>query len=362
MQELNNVGDFSLMEGVERVESRITRERASRLENAKDVLSFGLSFLDEALGGIFKNDLILLGAKTGFGKSQLAMLIALTNTRAGKRVLFLALEAEEFEIERRLKYQIIADKFYDMPNRPSIRLNFMDWYNGKFDSVLDQLEKEAEEEVKKTRGLITYYRGSSFGVDDFERISLGMKDQVDLIIIDHLHYFDFEDENENRAVKNVVKKIRDCALIHGKPVILIAHVRKSDRRMKQLIPDIEDFHGSSDTGKICTKALTIAPCYDEAHMIPNQRQTYFQILKCRMDASRTNLTGLLSFNVGLQRYEQEYFVGRLSFDGTEFKKLSTKEVPFWASSAVLDPERNENEAGESSERAKKAIDQLKLSG
>lgn len=332
MSDTTNESHLNFMKGMESCESRLGREAEHREQNAKNRMSFGVSFLDEALGGIYNNDLVVLGAKTGLGKSQLAMLIALENARQGKRVHFFALEAEEYEIERRIKYQLIADKFYKMPNRPNIHLNYMDWYYNKFSKELESIEKEIEEEEHNLSTLNIYYRQVQFDIQEFERLAFGVKDQTDLMIIDHLHYFDHDDENENRAIKQIVKRIRDCALISGKPIILVAHVRKSDRRLKQLIPDIEDFHGSSDIGKIGVKVITIAPCYEE--VVTTHRKTFFQILKCRVDGSRMNMTGLLGFNINNQRYEKQYKLGRLSYDGTDFKPFNFNEMPFWAINAL----------------------------
>jgi len=307
-------------------------ERQLRIENGKDILPFGVSFLDECLGGIAKNDLIVLGAKTGFGKSQLASLIAKHNILNGKRVLFFALEAEEREIERRIKYQLISDWYFNLKANPGFKLNYLDWYYGRLNDHLELIEKEIDEQFSLFSNLSTFYRQGDFNIQEFLRFGLGLKDETDLIIVDHLHYFDFDEQNENQAMKDTVKKIRDLALITNKPVILISHVRKSDKKSKQLIPDLEDFHGSSDIGKIATKAITIAPCFEET--LGKQRLTYFQALKCRVDGARANMTGLLSFNTAMHKYERQYQLGRLSHDGTEFKPFKFNEMPEWAKNAT----------------------------
>lgn len=314
-------------------DERMREERGPRIQNGSQRLTFGVGFLDDAFGGIYPNDLILLGAKTGFGKTQLVTLMAMHSARMGKRVHFFALEAENYEIERRLKYQRLSDLFYADPNRPRIYLNYMDWYYGLFDQELAPYEEQIQAEGSLCPGLKTYYRDGDFTAETFERLFLGIKDQTDLVIIDHLHYFDSDDENENRALKNIVKKIRDCALIAGKPIILVAHIRKSDRKQKQLIPSLEDFHGSSDIGKICTKAVTIAPCFNGQDK--KQRPTYFQILKCRADGTRTSTVGLCAYNFSSQRYEQNYFIGRVNETDNEFTAFGANEIPFWAKKSRL---------------------------
>lgn len=320
-----------MLGNIDSVSSRVLKEREERLKNGANCIPFGVGFLDDALSGIYPDDLILLGAKSGQGKSQLSMLIALNAARLNKRVHFFALEASEYEIERRIKYQYISDAFFAQPKKPFVNMNYMDWHYGKLDHALDVIEDDAAKRMAELKSLKVFYRTDAFTAEEFQRIFLGIKDETDLVIIDHLHYFDIEDDNENRAIKKIVKTIRDCALIANKPVVLIAHVRKIDKRFKQLIPDLEDFHGSSDIGKIATKAITIAPNFDEQTL--KHRGTYMQVLKCRVDGTRTRSVALIGYNFQAQRYEPNYHLGELNSDGSEFTALPENKIPPWAKSA-----------------------------
>jgi hypothetical protein len=326
--------DLAKSLGFESFHARIQREASDRYDAAKNPLQFGVKFLDESLGGIFKRDLILLGAKTGLGKSQMAAIIAKHNALLGKRVGFIALEAEAYEIERRIKYQLICDKFYTMARgfRPNINLNFLDWYTGKFREALEKIELEVEQESSKLKTLHTFYKSGDYTAQDFTKVLISLKNELDLIIVDHLHFFQLDSDNENKGMKDLISKIRDAALECGLPILMLAHVRKSDKRVKQLIPDIEDFHGSSDIGKIATKAFTIAPMHDNSD--PLYRKTYMQILKCRVDGSR-NTTAVTKFNIKTQQYDKEYLMGKLNYDGTEFTELKYDEMPHWAISAKI---------------------------
>jgi len=326
--------ELKLIENIQSFRERIKEERAQRIAVGSSCLSFGVKFLDECLGGIYSNDLIVLGAKTGIGKTQLATIAAMTNAAAGKRVHFFALEAEPNEIERRIKYQILADVFFKTLRKdfPNLKLNYLDWYYGRFDSELCKVEEEIEMLLCDLYpSLTTFYRsGGDYTVQDFEKQMLAVQDQTDLIILDHIHYFDFEDENENRAMKNAVKKIRDLALLIGKPVILIAHLRKSDRKAKQIAPGVDEFHGSSDITKIATKVITLAPCPQD-QTSGNRWPTYIRIAKCRVDGSRTRSVGAVVFNADTNQYEKNYYVGRLSHAEDEFEAITSfADLPHWA--------------------------------
>ncbi len=312
-------------------------ERRERIEAGKNLLTTGVTFLDEALGGIATKDLLIVASKTGVGKSQFVAHIALANVRLGKRVHIFALEAERLEVERRIKYQFISDLFFRSQNRSDIKINYMDWFYGRLDSELGQYEEAADKELMRLSTLFIYYRKNEFYAKDFQRLALSIKDHTDLIIVDHLQYFDSDNPNENRATSDIVKMIRDTALLSEKPVVLVSHVRKTDKRLKQIVPDIEDLHGSSDISKIGTKVITIAPSQEKSSN--TERKTLISISKCRIDGARSNHIGLLTFDLVKQRYEAPYKIGRLSFDGFEFEPMSGLEKPFWAKSAIDEVEK-----------------------
>lgn len=319
------------------VSDSMAPEKEYRNKNAKDILKFGIKFLDEALHGIAKNDLILLGAKTGAGKTELAVHIAQTNAAAGKRVVYFALEAEDQEIERRLLFKSLA-KFYfkDLFKMFDLKINYQDWVYGLLDEKLSEYEPELSMLIaEKLKTLKTFYRSfGDYGVEDFEKHFLSLKHETDLFILDHLHYLDYDDSDGNAAMKKIIKTCRDLALISGVPVIVIAHLRKSDRKSKIIIPDIEDFHGSSDIGKIATKAIMLAPAYDFNRGNNKQFSTYINICKNRIDGSRARYCAVASFDIQKNCYDDEYILGQVKNFGETFEKISsTTDMPHWARSS-----------------------------
>lgn len=322
------MSDFDFGDGFKSSAERIVGERDRRLANAQRTLSFGVSFLDASLGGIFPNDLVLIGAKTGVGKTQLAMCIAMANAAKGRRVHYFALEAEQDEIERRIKFALISD--IARVEAPSLfqRMHYLDWYSAQVDHEARRLEVRADEEFKRRWATLhTLYRSRDFYGEDFVRAAMAVQDQTDLVILDHLHYVDTADTNENRGYKDIVKQVRNAALMMGKPVILLAHLRKSDRRSEILVPDIEDFHGTSDVAKISTKALILAPAKDQPAS-PGKWPTYFSPVKCRVDGSRTRYVGLTDFDSRSGRYDADFILGRITSNA--FEQVAENELPYWA--------------------------------
>jgi hypothetical protein len=312
---------------------RLVGERADRVQAGKTILSFGVKFLDDAMGGITRRDLILVGAKTGAGKTQLALNVAIANCRAGRRVHYFALEAEDREMERRMKFQILASAYYRHAMGAQ-RLRFIDWYNGKLDGVLEIFEDRADREVAELlKNLNTYYRVDTFTGADFSRQLDAIREETDLVVLDHFHYVDSDDENENRGHKQLVKQIRDCALRADRPVMVVGHVRKSDPRNAPLVPTEEAFHGSSDIVKIATKAIMLAPDYETDTGNPSLWATYMQIVKCRQDSSLTRYAARLIYDTRTDGYQPEYSLGRLTEGGKKYESLSPWQWPMWKAGA-----------------------------
>lgn len=316
---------------------RVKGEAAERVARGKNEVPYYHGFLDDLLRGISANDLIVIGAETGAGKTEFARAVAASNAKAGRRVYYFALEAEENEIERRTKFQIILEVASKRLRERGEKLdwdpiNYPDWYRGQLEGVLGEFNEEADQAFALEYGhLHTYYRGSKFDHDDIKRLFLAIQSDAELIILDHLHYVDIEDENENRGFKKTVKMIRDVALGIGRPVILIVHLRKRDIRAKSIVPDIEMVHGSSDIAKICTRAIMLAPARSKPNVQPHLSNTFFYVPKDRVGGA-TGLVALCVFDRGLRRYHDNYTLGRISADGTEFEPLE-KDVPRWAKRA-----------------------------
>jgi hypothetical protein len=324
--------DFGI--SFESIAERVKGEATERVERSKHELRYNHAFLDDLLRGIAANDLIVLGAETGAGKTEFARAIAASNAKQGRRVYYFALEAEPNEIERRTKYAILLHLLEQDRHPRRLEVNYPDWYRGKCEDICGDYNSKAENAIAlEYRNLHTYYRGSKFDHEDIKRLFLAVQSDAELIILDHLHYVDIDDENENRGFKKTVKMIRDVALGIGRPVILVVHLRKRDLRAKSIVPDIDMVHGSSDIAKICTRAVMIAPARSKHSHEPGVANTFFYVPKDRVGGA-TGLVALCAFDLRTRVYATRYELGRASFAGDEFESLEANEIPRWASRAI----------------------------
>lgn len=319
------------LDGFAPVPSRLFGERQQRLDNAARALSYHTAFLDDCIRCILPHDLILLGAPSGMGKTDLALSIAASNAQKGRRVHYFALEAEAREIERRTKFALVSRAAHERKLPIAGSLNYTDWIRGECDHGTQDLEREANDRMLSSLGsLQTYYRGARFGADDLQRQVMAIHERTDLIVVDHLHYVDTDDDqSESRGLGDLVKTIRDISLRIGRPILLVAHLRKRDPRGKQIIASLDDFHGSSNITKICTQAIAI----ESARGIEPSKwylaPTYMTVLKDRR-AGATGLVAVTNFDRRTKVYRDNYTLGRLTKGGTEWEELAMTDVPTWA--------------------------------
>ena len=119
------------------------------------------------------------------------------------------------------------------------------------------------------------------------------------------------------------------ALNVGKPVILIAHLRKKEQGSKRLIASIDDFHGSSNITKICTQAITIERC----HVVQSPKwflaPTFMTILKDRRSGA-CPFVALTNFDRRTKGYAGKYTLGKLTKGGSDWEPLTVNDKPDWA--------------------------------
>lgn len=316
--------------GFTRVGSTIQNEKKLRRDLVQRGLPFGVSFLDAAFRTILPHDLVLVGARTGAGKTELLTTIARTNALKGTKVAFFALEAEENEIERRMKYSLLIRAYKQYNPNDVTQFNFRDWFYGDYDAILASYEDKITQELSTLDNLMIFYRKSEFSVDDFEKKVMAIKDEVQLIVVDHIHIFDLFGVNENRELSNVIKRIKDLVQLTGKPVVLAGHLRKSaNKQFAPIIGDESEFMGSSDLSKIVTKAIMLSSDPHAEGPDPNVSATLVRAVKFRMFGSVTRYLGQCFFNTDTNEYLSDYHVVQLEPDERSYKYLEGDKIPSW---------------------------------
>lgn len=322
-------------------------EAIDYLDNIEGKLLFtGISFLDDSTSGIRPDDMLVITSRTGVGKTQVLNNIARSIAKTGKRIGHFALEAFKGEMELRILFQEVLRNYHADPNKPQLgTIDFRMWMAGQYPEL--KKYRPSKEQLKKDSDniLLLYKQTSKYTMKNLEKDMLSQANNVDLFIIDHLHYIDRDGKDENAAIQEAVQSIRDINLSLNKPVILAAHVRKQMERRKDraLIPEIEDIHGSSDTSKNSTIIFTLAQLFgiDEEKVPVKQlagagygQPTIMKFVKDRISGSaRTGYAAATFFTRG--NYHKNYVLGELSNFDTEWRPVENR--PVWAKNAIEMP-------------------------
>jgi replicative DNA helicase len=322
--------------GMRKFGSLIEENEKKREANGEKLIPFGISFLDDSLEGILPQDLILVTAQSGVGKTEVVTQIALNATKSGKRVYFLALESYKGEVEDRLLYKACVDLFYKDKERRHGSPDYLKWSHGKQISLLEKYKEQAKQELKVFgENMMILDGGDDFGIEDFEKIFIQAgKEKIDLFVLDHLHYMEAGDENENQFHKRAVKKMQELVKRYGVPMLLVAHIRKRDRRQKVVAPSMDDIHGSSDIFKMATKMISLASGPFD-NRTKTQFPTYVRVAKCRYGSARDTYIGLCVYDITANSYHDAYDVGRLTADEEDVKILEPQDRPHWYRNRAL---------------------------
>ncbi len=335
-------------------------ERTNRLRLAAGSIRYNIAFLDEALGGIMPNDLVVFGAGTGIGKTQLAAALALSAISQGRQVLLYALEAGHLEIHSRIKYMRIAEYFYSHRSEfPSnVHLNYFDWHRGKLDNVFDVLEYKIADELKSELALLQIL-SPTHGDFSARTITSLTKEwsSASLVLLDHLHKLNLEEEvtenkktqfvPENIGIKRAVSELRDFVNTHETPVIAFSHLRKATFSNKMIIPTIEELHGSSEISKQANAVVTFAKARrvvdkekNEFKLTPGH--TFVRINKARNGADAcTHYAAIMMYDLGRHAYSPGYIPCECDYWATEVTPLKSKaELAHWMENAQIFQERN----------------------
>lgn len=324
---------------------RIDDER--RMIDVSKIPTFGISFLDEALDGMLKNDLVVIGSDSGVGKSDFCLNMALHNAMRGLQVGLYYIEGGANEAVYRIKWKMMCAEYYSN-NNFGLDMDYRKWRMNKIDNpLIDQIEKTCYqnlyEKIKNNiliadikAGMTVKDLNDSFikGFGCIKQNEYGFDSEhinADIIIIDHLQYFDLTNpKNEYAEMTAILKQVNNICQFYKVPVVLVSHLRKKDK--DRGLPSQEDFFGTSNIPKISSVSITICPDYEDSDCEQNIYPTWFRVVKSRTGV-RSNISGRLFFDTKLGKYRNQYQMFKLVQDVPN-KPLTIIDRPKWATSSI----------------------------
>lgn len=187
------------------------------IENKTDEkINFGIKFLDEMIGGLYKGELTTIAAKSGVGKTALALQILRSCLKQNKKVLLISREMSDVQ----------------MLTRNIVSLTGIDSKTIKNKVFTD----EQLEQIIKAIGVLTD-NNNLFINDNIDRISRIKKRirqvKPDVVIIDYLQLLTIEknEGSREREVATLSREIKNMTLDFKIPII----------QLSQLNDEMKDF-------------------------------------------------------------------------------------------------------------------------
>jgi replicative DNA helicase len=282
---------------------------------------FGIKYLDDELHGILKSDFILIGARTGAGKSTIANQIAYVNAQNGVKVSLFSLEdyKHDFELTELYKECIRLFKGIDMDYRE---------FKSGIKRYPDDVMRRAYETVKhnKSKMNVVPRKPGGFNIEDMAKAFVDhARAGSQMFVIDHIDYFDLHNpkESENQNITEIMREIRKLQDVYQVPVILISHLKKG---MKEtIIPTLEDFMGTSNKVKEATMVILLAPDDSNQEEIMSVKRTWISIRKER-GLGFFNTVCNIGFNFKTKSYEEDYKIFKVNYWGTKVEGFNNAKV------------------------------------
>ena len=222
-------------------------------------LPTGLPDLDTALGGgLWRSDLIVVGARPSVGKTSLALTLASNFTRKHQRVAFFSLEMKRIQLGLRLAAMETGIALPDLRKAP-IKPEMID--SPEIVDFLGRLQSaDALLSIDEVPGR------TPFQIETQCNRRIQQTGQpLDLVIIDYIGLMqpDVRTENRSQAIGTMTRALKTMAKRLDVPVLLLAQLNRGPEARTSHIPMLSDLRESGDLEQ--DSDVVIFPYREEMH-------------------------------------------------------------------------------------------------
>lgn len=220
-------------------------------------LSTGLADLDNLLGGLQEEELIILAARPSMGKTALALNIAEAACTQGKAVAVFSLEMSRKQLGQRLIASVGAVNLHGLRTPAHMR----------------------EEDWPRVVNAQAIVQGWTLALDDSASLSLPMirarclrmhaRHKLGLVVIDYLQLIEMNGDGDNRAnaVAEVSRGLKKLAKELKCPVIALSQLNRSVEQRADKRPMMSDLR---DSGNIEEFADVVMFLYRDDYYYPER--------------------------------------------------------------------------------------------
>ncbi len=189
------------------------------LENDKEIgFKFGIEILDDIIGGLYKGELTTIAARSGVGKTALALQIMLNAVSQNKRVLFISREMSNVQVFMR-----------NITKKTGISSNKMKYKNleeNDWKPIIDYINEVTNKNLIYINDKISTVGGIKKRIREIK---------PDLVIVDYVQLLTIEEKlnNREREVATLSRELKNITLDFEIPVIQLSQLNDE---MKDLRP------------------------------------------------------------------------------------------------------------------------------
>lgn len=220
--------------------------------------------VDTATGGLEKQTLTMLAARTSMGKTALALQIARNIAMSGAKVIFFSLEMSAVSLWSRVAApgewrDFLAGRMSAVRQNDIMQLS---------ESMAGQLEHLHIVETRQTSESIWRTVAST---------------EPDVIIVDHLRYVKDQGENENKRQGKISEALHDLAKAFDIPVLCLVQINRGVEKQSEKRPQLSDLR---DSGELEENADNVWMIYRDSYysttgLVPTNDITELWVKKFR---------------------------------------------------------------------------------
>lgn len=225
-----------------------------RVTKPAERFMFPFSEINFLLNGGMFDRVTLIASSSDNGKSTFSSQILCNVIEQGYKVCAFFGEDTAYESQERIFKQSIKSNGNDDLKYVPYSINGKETNCGEW-ILTEEAWKKAHDKFEGK--LYLYNTRASASVDeilqgfDEARTKYGCR----VFLLDNVDQFEFSSENENKALKDIIVKIRDYAINNKVHIFLIAHIRKTERDV--ILPDMFDVKGTSSIVNIAKNVLIL---------------------------------------------------------------------------------------------------------
>jgi len=243
--------------------------------------------IDEGLGGLVKQNLIVLGARPSQGKTAIAWQIARDVAYGGEKAAFFSCEMSEIDLWLRAAC---------FPAGVSWR-----------DVVSKRLTPAQKQALKEESELLRELLGERMMVDDRPQTTGTIWQYVSthrpaLVVVDHLRLLNDQHENENKRLGIITKNLKDMSKAFDCAVLCLAQLNRKVEDQSNKKPGMKDLRDSGEIEENADVVLFIysPDFYEEDKVKDNIRGVQLWAEKNRNGQRAIKIN--LAYNLHEQRF------------------------------------------------------------